>query len=123
MNAVAVLHPGEMGAAIGACLAARGLRVVWASDGRSAATRSRAAAAGIENLGSLKRTLGAADIVLSVCPPHGALALAREVASLGFRGIYVDATAISPESPRKVAPPLPKPGPSFAYAALPAPPP
>ncbi len=94
MNAVAVLHPGEMGAAIGACLAARGLRVVWASDGRGAATRSRAGAAGIEDLGSLERALGAADIVLSVCPPHGALALAREVAGLGFRGIYVDANAI-----------------------------
>src|SRR5206468_592845 len=93
---VALLHPGEMGAAIGACLHGRGLRVVWASAGRSAATRSRANAAGLEDLGALERALGVADIVLSVCPPHGALALAREVAGHGFKGVYVDANAISP---------------------------
>jgi len=123
MNAVAVLHPGEMGAAIGACLAARGLRVVWASDGRGAATRSRAGAAGIEDLGSLERALGAADIVLSVCPPHGALALAREVAGLGFRGIYVDANAISPESARRVGRAVEKAGASFVDGGIIGPPP
>ena len=31
---IAMLHPGEMGAAIGAGLVARGLLVVWASAGR-----------------------------------------------------------------------------------------
>jgi 3-hydroxyisobutyrate dehydrogenase-like beta-hydroxyacid dehydrogenase len=102
MKTVALLHPGEMGAAIGACLGGRGLRVVWASAGRGAATRSRANSAGFEDLGALERALGVADIVLSVCPPHGALALAREVAGLGFRGIYVDANAISPETVRNI---------------------
>src|SRR6266853_1630180 len=80
LKTVALLHPGEMGAAIGACLGGRGLRVVWASARRSAATRSRASAAGMEDLGTLARALSVADIVLSVCPPHGALALASEVA-------------------------------------------
>jgi 3-hydroxyisobutyrate dehydrogenase-like beta-hydroxyacid dehydrogenase len=102
MKTVALLHPGEMGAAIGACLGGRGLRVVWASAGRSAATRSRAKSAGLEDLGPLERALGVADIALSVCPPHGALALAREVAGLGFRGIYIDANAISPETVRNI---------------------
>jgi hypothetical protein len=32
---IVVLHPGEMGAAIGAGLIARGHRVVWACAGRS----------------------------------------------------------------------------------------
>jgi len=123
MNAVAVLHPGEMGAAIGACLVSRGLRVVWASEGRSAATRSRAAAAGIEDQGTLERALGAADMVLSVCPPHGALALAREVAGHGFRGIYVDANAISPESARNVGRVVEKAGASFVDAGIIGPPP
>ena len=36
MKTVALLHPGEMGSAIGACLGGLGLRVVWASAGRSA---------------------------------------------------------------------------------------
>jgi len=54
MKTVALLHPGEMGAAIGACLGGRGLRVVWASAGRSAATRTRAKAAGLAALGPLQ---------------------------------------------------------------------
>src|SRR5207247_6973660 len=102
MKTVALLHPGEMGAAIGACLRGRGSRVVWASAGRSAATRFRANAAGLEDLGALERALGVADIVLSVCPPHGALALAREVAGHGFKGVYVAANAISPATARNI---------------------
>ena len=39
---VGLLHPGEMGSAIGAALVAGGHEVIWASDGRSAATRDRA---------------------------------------------------------------------------------
>src|SRR5437879_10667514 len=102
LKTVALLHPGEMGAAIGAGLGGLGLRVVWASAGRSAATRSRANAAGMEDLGTLERALGVADIVLSVCPPHGALALAREVAGHGFSGVYIDANAISPATVRNI---------------------
>ena len=103
MKTVALLHPGEMGSAIGACLGGLGLRVVWASAGRSSATRSRAKAAGLEDLGQLERALAVADMVLSVCPPHGALALAREVAGHGFSGVYVDANAISPATVRNIA--------------------
>jgi hypothetical protein len=36
--------------------------------------------------------------VLSICPPHGALATAREAAACGFKGVYVDANAISPQT-------------------------
>ena len=99
---IALLHPGEMGAALGACLIAAGHRVVWASSGRSAATRARAAAAGLEDQVSLARAVGAADIVLSVCPPHGALDLADEVAAAGFDGLYIDANAIAPATAREV---------------------
>jgi 3-hydroxyisobutyrate dehydrogenase-like beta-hydroxyacid dehydrogenase len=112
-----------MGTAIGACLAKRGLRVVWASAGRGAATRSRAKAAGLEDLGSLERALAAAEIVLSVCPPHGALALAREVAGLRFGGIYVDANAISPETARNVGRVVEKSGASFVDGGIIGPPP
>src|SRR2546430_4317703 len=102
LKTVALLHPGKMAAATGACLGGRGPRVVWASAGRSAATRSRANAAGMEDLGTLERALGVADIVLSVCPPHGALALAREVAGHGFSGVYIDANAVSPATVRDI---------------------
>jgi 3-hydroxyisobutyrate dehydrogenase-like beta-hydroxyacid dehydrogenase len=120
---VAILHPGEMGAAIGACLAGRGLKVVWASASRSAATRSRALAAGLEDLGPLGRAVGAADIVVSVCPPHGALALARNVADHGFRGIYIDANAISPATARRIGRVLEAAGARFVDGGIIGPPP
>jgi len=123
IKTVALLHPGEMGSAIGACLARRGLRVVWASSGRSAATRSRALAAGLQDLGSMERALDAADLALSVCPPHGALELAREVAGHGFEGIFVDANAISPETARSVGRAVEKAGASFVDGGIIGPPP
>jgi len=112
-----------MGAAIGACLLSRGLRVVWASAGRGAQTRSRASASGIEDLGPLERALGVADAVISVCPPHGALALARQVAAAGFRGIYVDANAISPATARAVGNAVEAAGASFVDGGIIGPPP
>ncbi len=123
MKTVALLHPGEMGAAIGACLVGRGLRVVWASAGRSAATRSRAKASGLEDLGALERALDAADVVLSVCPPHGALALAREVAGHGFGGVYIDANAISPATVRDMGRVVESAGATFVDGGIIGPPP
>lgn len=96
---VAILHPGEMGAAIAGSLIDRGVRTVWASAGRSDATRARAAR--LADLHSLAAVVGAADLIVSVCPPHGALALAREVAGLGFAGTYIDANAIAPATTRQ----------------------
>jgi 3-hydroxyisobutyrate dehydrogenase-like beta-hydroxyacid dehydrogenase len=119
IKTVALLHPGEMGSAIGACLVRRGLRVVWASAGRSAETRSRALAAGLEDAGSMERALRVADLALSVCPPHGALALAREVAGHGFEG----ANAIAPETARAVGRAVEKAGASFVDGGIIGPPP
>jgi 3-hydroxyisobutyrate dehydrogenase-like beta-hydroxyacid dehydrogenase len=99
---IALLHPGEMGAAVGACLVARGTRVVWASENRSPATRNRAESAGFEDLGSLAATLAASDAALSICVPGGALELARQVAAHRFRGIYIDANAIAPAHSRDI---------------------
>jgi 3-hydroxyisobutyrate dehydrogenase-like beta-hydroxyacid dehydrogenase len=123
VKTVALLHPGEMGSAIGACLVRRGLRVVWASAERSAETRSRAIASGLQDVGSLERALDAADLVLSVCPPHGALALAREVAGHGFEGVFVDANAIAPETARSVGRAVQKAGASFVDGGIIGPPP
>lgn len=89
---VGLLHPGEMGAAVGAVLRGQGLRVVWTSEARSAATRARAEAAGLEDVGSVAE-VAKSDVVFSICPPHAALEVAR---SAGFGGIYVDANAVSP---------------------------
>jgi len=111
-----------MGAAVGACLVARGLRVLFVSTGRGPATRARAHAAGLEDSGTLARALAAAA-VLSVCPPHAALALAREVAGFGFGGIYVDANAVSPETTRKIAQTVTAAGAKFVDGGVIGPPP
>lgn len=99
---IALFHPGEMGAAVGACLVACGHRVVWASQDRSAASRKRAREAGLEDAASLERAVAAADVVLSVCPPSNALDIAHAVGAAGFRGIYTDANAISPAHSREI---------------------
>jgi len=100
--AVGLLHPGEMGAAVGQCLAGAGHRVLWAPAGRSAASAARAEAAGLTAAdGGLAGLVRQADVIVSVCPPHAAVAIARQVA--GFGGVYVDANAISPATAREVA--------------------
>ena len=95
---VGLLHPGEMGAAVGRAVLAE---VVWASDGRSEATRQRAA--GFKDVGSVDELVRSSEIVLSICPPAIAEDVARQVFDLGFDGIYVEANAISPERMRRIA--------------------
>jgi 3-hydroxyisobutyrate dehydrogenase-like beta-hydroxyacid dehydrogenase len=97
---VGLVHPGEMGAAVGEVLAGNGHDVVWASEGRSEATRRRARAAGLRDVGTLAGLRDAA-VVLSICPPHGALEVARAFAS--YRGVFVDANAIAPATAGLVA--------------------
>jgi 3-hydroxyisobutyrate dehydrogenase-like beta-hydroxyacid dehydrogenase len=98
---VGLLHPGEMGAALGGVLRSRGTPVLWASEGRSAETAQRAEEAGLEDAGSVDEVVRRSDVIVSVCPPHAALDVARAVS--GFTGIYVDANAISPASAHAVA--------------------
>jgi len=100
---VGLLHPGEMGAAIGALLVRRGQQVLWASDGRGDDTARRAAAAGLTDAGTIAEICGRAEAILSVCPPHAALDVARTVASARFRGLYLDANAVAPATAREVS--------------------
>jgi 3-hydroxyisobutyrate dehydrogenase-like beta-hydroxyacid dehydrogenase len=101
VTVVGLLHPGEMGAAIGGALRSRGETVLWASAGRSAATAERARETGLEDAGDLTELCRRAEIVLSVCPPHAAVDVAR--ATTGFTGTYVDANAIAPRTARTIA--------------------
>jgi 3-hydroxyisobutyrate dehydrogenase-like beta-hydroxyacid dehydrogenase len=96
---VGLLHPGEMGRAVGEQLLACGHEVVWASEGRSEATRERAQA--FRDVGSVRAVVAGAEVVLSICPPHAALDVASACA--GFSGVYVDANAISPMRAVEVA--------------------
>jgi 3-hydroxyisobutyrate dehydrogenase-like beta-hydroxyacid dehydrogenase len=95
-----------MGAAVGAALTANGHSVLWASAGRSAATAARAAQAALEDVGTVEALAARSEVVLSVCPPHTALDVARPLA--GYSGIYVDANAVSPATARSVAEIVPR---------------
>jgi len=101
MQVIGLLHPGEMGSAVGRCLTAAGHRVLWASRGRGSQTAARARAAGLTDTGTASELARRATIIVSVCPPHAALEVARSVS--GFGGVYVDANAIAPRTDRAVA--------------------
>jgi len=85
-----------MGAAIGALLVDQGHEVIWNRDGRSDATARRAAAAGLTSVDDVVD----ADVILSVCPPHAALDVARSLR--GTRALVIDANAVSPMTARQV---------------------
>jgi 3-hydroxyisobutyrate dehydrogenase-like beta-hydroxyacid dehydrogenase len=96
---VGLVHPGEMGAAVGRVLQGNGHEVLWAAAGRSEATRVRARS--FRDVGTAAALGEEAEVILSICPPHAALEVAQSVA--GFAGTYVDANAISPLRAREVA--------------------
>ena len=103
MKRVGLLHPGEMGAAVGAALRGGGADVLWASSGRSDTTRSRAEAAGLTDVGTLAELVERSEMIVSVCPPHAALDLAGAVAACGFGGTYVDVNAVASATAREIA--------------------
>jgi 3-hydroxyisobutyrate dehydrogenase-like beta-hydroxyacid dehydrogenase len=98
---IGIVHPGAMGAAVGGMLAGAGRTVVWASQGRSAATTARAREHGLLDLGTVVELADRCDIVLSICPPHAARDVAGALA--GFPGLFVDANAVAPATAREIA--------------------
>ena len=93
---VGLLHPGAMGAAVGALLTARGHEVLWLPAGRSEATAERARAARLTAAGDFD----GAELVLSICPPHAAFEVARSLA--GTSALVLDANAVSPATARAI---------------------
>lgn len=102
MKSVGVVHPGEMGAALARATQATGAEVSWVTAGRSPATSARAEALGLRAAGSLAEMAAHADLLVSICPPEAALAVAREVTATGFSGVYLDANAVSPATAERV---------------------
>jgi len=120
---IGLLHPGEMGAAVGAAARLNGARVLWASAGRGEATGARAAAAGLEDVVALGRLVAESSLILSICPPAAAADVGRAVASLGFRGVYVDANAVAPDTTVAVGDIVSAGGAQFVDGGLIGPPP
>jgi 3-hydroxyisobutyrate dehydrogenase-like beta-hydroxyacid dehydrogenase len=102
MATVGLLHPGDMGAAVGGCLVSVGHEVLWDPVGRSRASTGRALAAELTGV-AFGRLIARSSVILSICPPHAALDVAHQVAAAGYSGCYVDANAISAGTAEEVS--------------------
>lgn len=100
MATIGILHPGEMGGAVGASLVDRGHEVLWVGEGRSEQTRRRAAQAGLSPAGGLPELTARCEFIVSVCPPDVAVEIASQLR--GFGGVIVDANAIAPETSLRI---------------------
>ena len=98
---VGLLHPGEMGASVGDALVEAGNEVFWVSEFRSKKTRERASQ--FTDSTTMAELVGEVESIVSVCPPSEALQLARKVYGLGFRGLYLDANAIAPQTALRIS--------------------
>jgi 3-hydroxyisobutyrate dehydrogenase-like beta-hydroxyacid dehydrogenase len=89
-----------MGAALGSALKATAGTVIWAAAGRSHATAKRAELADLVAVPDLTELARRAHLIVSICPPHTARAVAEEVAAaLAGRPeppLFVDANAVAP---------------------------
>lgn len=125
MAVIALISPGAMGSAVAACLIAAGHTVLTSLDGRSAATRERAAKAGMKD--AADDELADCDIFLSIVPPAEAAPLAERFMPL-FRAnartpLYVDANALNPTSKKTLAARLAEAGVDMVDGAIIGPPP
>ncbi len=110
---IGVLHPGEMGISIAVAAQKSGHDVCWASTGRSAQTRDRAAKFGLRDAETLARLCDTCEIIVSVCPPEAAEDVAQRVLAHGFTGLYLDANAISPQRAVSIGDVMAKAGATF----------
>ena len=102
-SVVGVLHPGKMGVTIAAALADKGHGVYWASQGRSSDTASRAQQAKLNDITTLEALCQKSQYIFSICPPDQAAKIAQQVATIGFKGLYIDCNAVSPATAKQVA--------------------
>jgi 3-hydroxyisobutyrate dehydrogenase-like beta-hydroxyacid dehydrogenase len=122
MATVGLLHPGEMGAAVGGCLVSVRHTVLWDPTGRSRASTGRALAAELTGV-TFDALASRCSVILSICPPHAAVDVARQVAATGYSGIYVDANAISVATAGQVSAIVTAAGASYVDGGIIGPPP
>jgi 3-hydroxyisobutyrate dehydrogenase-like beta-hydroxyacid dehydrogenase len=97
MNKVGILHPGEMGISIAASAINNGHQVYWLPAGRSDKTRTRAEKYDLIGVQPLSQFCQSCEMIISICPPHAAEEIVQSVIETGYKGLYLDANAISPQ--------------------------
>jgi 3-hydroxyisobutyrate dehydrogenase-like beta-hydroxyacid dehydrogenase len=127
LKTVGIISAGEMGSGVGTVLTQHGLRVLTVLEGRGAATRERAAKAGMQDAGDYDTLVQESQIFLSILPPAAAPALAEQIAAAvrrtGAELLYADCNAIAPGTAREVAAIVTSSGARFADGGIIGPPP
>ena len=122
---VAIIAPGNMGAAVAKRLTEHQVTVLTSLAGRSEASARRAHEASMTAVD--ERQLAEADFLLSIVPPGDALALAKRLAPLlaaaNNKPIYVECNAVSPQTATAIADVVGTTGCPFVGAAIIGPPP
>ena len=127
IRAVGILSPGDMGSGVGTVLHQHGVRVLTSLAGRGEGSRSRAAEAGMQDVGDLEALVREADVILSIVPPSVAGAVADQVAA-AMRAtrasvLYADCNAIAPRTAQGVYETVSAAGARFVDAGIIGPPP
>ncbi len=105
-DTIGLLGIGEMGSAIARTLSTH-TQVVTTLEGRSEATRARAEAAGVSDVGSIDEVVRLSDLILSVLASDTAPVVAAEVADaarrVGVRTLFGEFNAIAPVTVQAIA--------------------
>jgi len=96
-QSIGLIHPGAMGISLAVSAQASGHQVYWVPVGRSTQTQARAAQHDLLECQSLMELCSTCSIIISVCPPHAATSVAKEVMECSYKGVFVDMNAISPQ--------------------------
>jgi 3-hydroxyisobutyrate dehydrogenase-like beta-hydroxyacid dehydrogenase len=122
---VAIIAPGNMGAAVGRRLTENKVTVLTSLAGRSEESVRRAREAGMQPVE--ERALAEADFLLSIVPPGDAFKLATRLAptlaAVNRKPVYVECNAVSPATMQKIADVIATTGCAFVAAGIIGPPP
>jgi putative dehydrogenase len=122
---VALIAPGNMGAAVAKRLTEHKVTVLTSLTGRSEASTKRAREAGMQGVDD--RKLAETDYLMSIVPPGDALALAKRLAGVlteaNKKPIYVECNAVSPQTMNHIAEIIAATGCAFVGAGIIGPPP
>jgi len=118
IETVGILHPGEMGVSVAVSAKNSGQTVLWASEGRSPQTRQRVQSHALVDAHTLEALCATCSIIISVCPPHAAEAVAQQVFAHSFKGLYADVNAISPQRALRISQALEERGAEFVDGGI-----
>ncbi len=99
---IGFLHPGAMGISLAATAQNTEHTAYWVSQDRSPDTYERAARNSLVETQTIEELCDACSVIISVCPPHAAVAVAEQVLACSFEGVYADVNAISPQRAKRI---------------------